>query len=247
MNAGQTIRPNIRVSMQGHARISLLEYDSGSDNDDLGSLDIQGGSDRAQDEVIVLAPRDEDGSIYYISYKVEAGKGDPKDIAGYVLCGTNQCDACQNEDCVNQDYSNIDRDKDKPDLKACPQGMVTSRYQHYPQWWPAADVYARVCKRDAPRQKSKCEVSVYQHGSFDGWKVTFDEGKYDHGAMTSQGVVNDQISSMQVGPACKATLYQHGWFNGDSAVFTQGDYNYHDMIKKFKNDDASSLVVERVR
>merc|ERR1719469_599054 len=140
MDSGQTKNTNIRVSFQGHARISLLEYDHGSDNDDLGSLDVEGGMDANVPQAVIQAPREEDGSVYHVSFQIQKGKGNPNDVVGYMLCGTNQCDSCMYENCNHQSYGNLDRDKDHGDLKACPRGMRTTRYIKYPQWWPASDV-----------------------------------------------------------------------------------------------------------
>merc|ERR1711971_313934 len=112
MEAGQTKRLSIKVPFQGHARIALVEYDSGSDNDDLGHLDVQGGMSYSVDQAFILAPNAEDGSVYLVSYRVKAGEGNPADVVGFMLCGTNQCEACINPRCVHQPYDNLDRDKD---------------------------------------------------------------------------------------------------------------------------------------
>eukprot|EP00929_Paragymnodinium_shiwhaense_P040283 TRINITY_DN2104_c0_g1_i2.p1 TRINITY_DN2104_c0_g1~~TRINITY_DN2104_c0_g1_i2.p1 ORF type:complete len:313 (+),score=35.23 TRINITY_DN2104_c0_g1_i2:73-1011(+) len=146
MNPGDTIRPNIQRSIKTSGRISLIEYDSGSDNDDLGSVDVLGGADYRVPDAIVYAPRSEDGSIYYVTYRVEANKGLARDLVDYMLCGTNQCIECARVACHNQDYSQLDRDKDKSDLKTCPGGFKHMKYIKYPQHI-VADVYLRVCQR----------------------------------------------------------------------------------------------------
>jgi hypothetical protein len=144
-DAGETFRPNIKASFRGAARISLIEYDSVSDNDDMGHIDVQGGSDYAMDKAIVMSQ--EEGSTYELSYTVEAGKGDPLSLVDWMLCGTNQCDACDRAKCKRQGFGNLDRDKDHEDLKDCPQCFQTHRYKEYHQTWPAANVFLRVCKR----------------------------------------------------------------------------------------------------
>lgn len=136
------------------ATISLIEYDSGSDNDDLGSIAVNSnafdkvtpGEDYQLVDAIVLAPRAEDGSIYYVTYRVERNKGETADVVNYMLCGTNACMACPNASC-NVSYSGkLDRDKDKGDLKKCPAGFEHQSWKKYPQTWPAADVYLQACK-----------------------------------------------------------------------------------------------------
>lgn len=236
---------NIKASFQGHARIALIEYDWGSDNDDIGHLDVAGGMDASIDQAFILAPHEEDGSIYLVSYKVHKGKGDPKSVVGYMLCGTNQCDACFNPGCKDQPYDNLDRDKDHEDLKLCPPGMSHHSYKRYPQWWPFADVYLRVCVRDhLPHWP--CDAWFFQHGDFDGRHVVLGPGRYDINAMRKKGIKNDDVSSLKVGPGCRVTLYQHGNFDGYHGTFTHGAYRYPEFVKKVRNDDVSSIVVEKV-
>lgn len=176
MESGQTRRTNIRVSFQGHARISLVEWDKG-DNDDLGSLDVHGGMDANVPKAVITAPYEEDGSSYHVSYQIQKGKGKAEDVVGYMLCGSNQCDACMNENCRHQPYGNLDRDKDHGDLKDCPVGMRTTSFTKYPQWWPASDVYLRVCKRNVVKSKATCNVFVFEHGWFNGKRTIFDAGR----------------------------------------------------------------------
>lgn len=146
MQGGQVIWPNIQAAFRGSARISLIEYDSGSDNDDLGGLKVTGGRDYVVTDAVVLAPLEEDGSIYYVTYKVEANRGNPQAIVQSILCGTNQCDECFNPDCSGQPYGELDRDGDLEDLKSCPDAFKTTNYIEYPQFL-VDDVYLRVCQR----------------------------------------------------------------------------------------------------
>lgn len=138
MVAGQTLETNLKASFAGSARISLIEYDSGSDNDDLGSVTIPGGTSYSS-KAFILAPRKEDGSIYVVTYKVEAGKGNPNEIVQNIRCGTNAClDA-------RVDYvGKLDRDKDHADLKSCPPGFQSVDFEKFPQKI-VADVYLRKC------------------------------------------------------------------------------------------------------
>lgn len=73
IQAGQEIRPNLQAAFSGAAQLQLIEWDGGSDNDNLGRLTIIGGRDYTANDIVVLAPAKEDGSIYLVSYRVEAG------------------------------------------------------------------------------------------------------------------------------------------------------------------------------
>ena len=49
-----------------------------------------------------------------------------------------------------------------------------------------------------------CRVTIYQHGSFNGWQISLGEGRYMHADLMregkKQGVTNfnDQVSSVKV-------------------------------------------------
>jgi hypothetical protein len=157
MNPGEEIFPNIEASFEFGVRIQLVEYDSGSDDDDLGALDISStfydltdpGADYGKDQVIVLSPSDEDGSIYLITYVVLRNQGDPSQVIKSMICGTAQCNACFNAACVGQQISHLDRDGDLEDLKSCPYPFVTTGFQKFPQFI-VDDVYLRVCGTPCP-------------------------------------------------------------------------------------------------
>jgi hypothetical protein len=173
VNPGDTIDTDIRVSIEQGASIQLIEYDSGSDNDDLGSIIVHHdafdqampGQNYTVNEAIVLAPREEDGSVYYVTYSVLRNAGTPADVTDYMLCGTNQCDACVNDNCVGQSYSQLDRDGDLPDLKSCPPFLVTTSYQKFPQFI-VDDVYLRVCGPTCPIMTKP--IQVRREIQFDG-------------------------------------------------------------------------------
>jgi hypothetical protein len=158
MNAGQEIFPAIEVPFEQGASIQLIEYDYASDNDDLGSIEVRSSAfDRVTPgqgyrvpDAIILAPLEEDGSVYYVTYSVLRNVGSTANVTKYMLCGTNQCDACARDNCDGQDYSQLDRDGDKEDLKSCPFPFVTSQYKKYPQIFPFDDVYLRVCGPACP-------------------------------------------------------------------------------------------------
>lgn len=147
MDGGDVLFPDIKQSFRRGARISLVEHDWGSDSDDLGGLNIVGTTDQEVTESIVLSPLEEDGSIYLISYKIEANKGSSKDIVNSMLCGTNQCDECRNADCAGQNYNNLDRTSAIQELKSCPVYFTEAKLMKYEQLWPVKDVYLRVCSR----------------------------------------------------------------------------------------------------
>lgn len=148
IRANEQLKTNIKVSFKGSVRVQIIEYDSGSDNDDLGSVDIIGGRDRDVDRLVIQGPLAE-GSVYYLTYTVEKGKGTATDVVNWMLCGTNECTSCGGDaECGNTDYSQLDRDKDWSDLRGCPDGFDTSKYRKFKQRWPAADVWLRVCKRN---------------------------------------------------------------------------------------------------
>ena len=171
MNAGQTINPNIQVSFRNRVRISLIEYDSGSDNDDLGNREIDSSRMKANEvkrweNIIITAPADEDGSVYYVTARVDAGKGNPSSVPQWVKCGTAQCVACPKAQCAERDHSELDRDGDKKDLKKCPPGYTHFSYQKYPQIWPFEDVYLRICRIDGhKRTNMKKALKLYWSAS----------------------------------------------------------------------------------
>jgi hypothetical protein len=48
-------------------------------------------------------------------------------------------------------------------------------------------------------------VTVYQHTNYGGYAVTLSPGDYNLGALSSRGVVNDDVSSVRVPSGCSAT------------------------------------------
>jgi hypothetical protein len=149
MQAGQVIYPDIQAAISGAGQVQLIEWDGGSDNDNLGVLTVLGGRSYSAEDVVVLAPDSEDGSIYVVSYRVEAGRGDPQAVVDSMLCGTNQCDECYQLSCAGQPYGDLDRDGDKPDLLRCPPHFDKAGFNHYPQVFE--DVYLRICRHKAAR------------------------------------------------------------------------------------------------
>lgn len=144
VNPGQAIYPNFKVDFNGEASITLWEYDWGSGDDNLGTITVNPAAfpagNFAQDDVIVVSKEHE--SIYLVSYKVERNVQN----AQWLLCGTGNCKPCAEARCRAQSISGLDRDKDKPDLKRCPSTHNHHEYRKYPQSWPFADVYLRICQ-----------------------------------------------------------------------------------------------------
>lgn len=144
VSPGTAIYPNFKVDFNGEARITLWEYDWGSGDDNLGTLTVNTAAfpagNFAQDDVIVVSKEHE--SVYLVSYKVE------RNVQGaqWLLCGTGKCKPCAEARCRAESISGLDRDKDKPDLKRCPSTHNHHDYRKYPQSWPFADVYLRICQ-----------------------------------------------------------------------------------------------------
>jgi len=146
---GQSFRPNARVSFDRGARIQLVEYDSGSDDDDLGHIDVrvegtenQAGQSYTVREAVVFS--EEEGSVYLVTYKVDVGAGDTS-RGQWQMCGTARCRACSTNECGSDSSSGLDRDGDTEDLKSCPFPLRHKRYRTWPQTWPFEDVHLRVC------------------------------------------------------------------------------------------------------
>jgi len=63
----------------------------------------------------------------------------------YQICGTKKCKSCSSN-AGSCSKSGLDRDKDKSDIKNCYSGYIHDYWRKYDQWWPAKDVYLRICK-----------------------------------------------------------------------------------------------------
>jgi len=143
IEAGETLKVPISVSFMDAATIQLVDYDVGSDNDDLGFLKIDAGRNPHKGDELIIYGAAED-TIYLLSYTIDEGKGNEQDIPKYLQCGTVECRPCEGASC--RDHSSLDRDGDTEDLKACPGSYVHDRFEKFPQWWPFSDVYLRICK-----------------------------------------------------------------------------------------------------
>ena len=154
MKTGEVVKPGIQVSFKKSVTISLIEYDTGTNNDVLGHITVnsdafnqvkKGISYRVKD-AIVLGPKAKDGSLYYVTYRIERGTGYASKVVKYLLCGMNACMECSDSACKIKYSGNLIGNKDKGKLRQCLSGFKYLRWKKHKQLWPAADVYLKVCK-----------------------------------------------------------------------------------------------------
>lgn len=154
MKTGEVVKPAISVSFKKSVTISLIEYDTGTNNDDLGDITVNSdafdkvkkGVSYRVEEAIVLGPRAKDGSLYYVTYHIERGKGYSNKVVKYLLCGMNECMECADSTCNIKYSGNLIGNKDKSKLRQCYSDFKHLRWKKHKQLWPAADVYLQVCK-----------------------------------------------------------------------------------------------------
>lgn len=167
IEAGDTIYPDVSYDFDGNGRIEFIEYDSGSDNDNLGSIDVvddvSPGEDYRINEALLFS--DVEGSLYKVTYRVERNdRGrDPK----YMVCGTAACRECVHDRCCRGETNQgLDRDGDEEDLRACPPGFYDKGWKTYDLWWPADDVYLRICGNAYTPGDEWCSHTI----EVDGWE-----------------------------------------------------------------------------
>ena len=105
------LQTEVSASFLGGFRIQLIEWDSGSVNDNLGFIGVTDDYKPGENysvEALVLGP-EEEGSIYVITYRVERGVGDPAEVTTAMLCGINQCNACEGASCDRDERDGLDR------------------------------------------------------------------------------------------------------------------------------------------
>jgi len=67
-------------------------------------------------------------------------------VGSWAFCGTEHCKSCDQPWCKGTTNAGLDRDGDwDEDLRECPRPMIRRGYKKYPQVWPFADVYLRMC------------------------------------------------------------------------------------------------------
>jgi len=139
---GQSVNPNIVHYFEQSARIELMEYDEFDANDFLGAITVtnQGKNYGERKKVVNNAQK----STYYVTYKVEHNAQDVN--KKWMMCGVYKCKTCSRDRCAGESKSGLDRDKDKSDIRGCPDGYSHEVWRRDDQTWPAADVYLRICK-----------------------------------------------------------------------------------------------------
>jgi hypothetical protein len=152
MHKDNVNRNVIKASFVGTAWVQLVEYDSESDNDNLGSFVVKGTETKTT--TVRVFGNDEEGSEYLVTYVVTKNAGSISNVPEWMMCGTNQCDTCAVSDCSGHDYSQLDRDGDIEDLLQCPASYTQTRIQKYEQVI-VDNVFLRVCQnQDVARFKS---------------------------------------------------------------------------------------------
>lgn len=84
-------------------------------------------------------------------------------------------------------------------------------------------------------------IKVFQHCNFTGYSAGLSTGTYNLSQLQALGVVNDDISSIQVPSGYKVTLYNDNNFAGSSVVVTANDSC---LVGKGFNDLVSSVRIE---
>jgi len=159
ITAGQTIEPKVQFDFSGGARVQLIEFDSGSDNDDLGYIEINGDVKPGETYTVedALVSNKAEGDLYKVSYTVE--RNDKGKEAVYLQCGTAACRECVNDPCCKTTTNKgQDRDGDKGDLKSCPPSFTDKGWKTYDIMW-AEDVMLRICGNQHTNSDS-CDIKI---------------------------------------------------------------------------------------
>jgi hypothetical protein len=104
--------------------------------------------------------------------------------------------------------------------------------------WERFQVHVR---KKAPKAKCQGQVSLYQHGKFNGWHARFPKGSYAN--LRQRGAKDNEVSSIKVPKGCVATLYYNEGYGGGTGTFTAGDYPAQRFRQFFKDNRASSMKV----
>lgn len=99
-----------------------------------------------------------------------------------------------------------------------------------------------VVHKKAPKGKCQGQVSLYQHGNFNGWHAQFPKGSYAN--LRQKGAKANEVSSIKVPKGCVATLYYNEGYGGGTGTFTAGDYPSQRFTQFFKDNKASSMKVK---
>ncbi len=87
-------------------------------------------------------------------------------------------------------------------------------------------------------------VVLFEHCSYGGYAVPLGVGSYTMGQLQALGIMNDDVSSLNVQSGYQATLYEHHDFTGNSLVLSSGDYSC--LVDNGFNDEMSSLVITKL-
>lgn len=86
-------------------------------------------------------------------------------------------------------------------------------------------------------------IKIFQNCSYGGYSAGLGVGTYNLGQLITLGVINNDISSLQVPSGYKVTLYNEDNFAGNSIVLTGDDTC---LVTKGFNDLVTSIRVEAV-
>ncbi|MBN1598767.1 MAG: family 16 glycosylhydrolase [Bacteroidales bacterium] len=106
--------------------------------------------------------------------------------------------------------------------------------------------YVRVYQQGAtppPPPPPTGVVTLFQHCNYGGYAVGLGVGSYNLPQLQALGVINDDISSVQVQSGYQVTMYQHWDFTGNMLTKTSND---DCLVNDGFNDDISSVVVSQV-
>lgn len=85
-------------------------------------------------------------------------------------------------------------------------------------------------------------VKLYEHCYYTGYTVGLGEGSYRLNDLISRGLINDDLSSLQVDAGYKVEMFQHDNFTGNVITKTGSD---DCLVDEGMNDDISSLRITR--
>lgn len=86
-------------------------------------------------------------------------------------------------------------------------------------------------------------VRLFEHCYYTGYTVGLGEGSYRLADLMNRGLVNDDLSSLQVDAGYRVEMFQHDNFTGNVVTRTGSD---DCLVDEGMNDDISSLRITRV-
>lgn len=87
------------------------------------------------------------------------------------------------------------------------------------------------------------KATFYQHINYGGYAVSLPVGEYNLSQLKAKGILNDDISSIQVSSGYVVTIYEHDYFQGSTRILTANtpDFRYIDF-----NDKMSSVKISLI-